>query len=162
MYPTICRQMPVLRGDAVHRDLKENLNVAPLRSPYARSGQRTPCHVLDNGTYTRVDVPNVPQDPLKLRDKKKYADIERRASQDRRKRRHHRRKGPIDGLPVIIAAFNFSLSVGKRSAHHRKGILNLRQNRRQQMPRSLPFPHQAAHGCRRGRCRCRLSNYHAP
>jgi acetyl-CoA carboxylase carboxyl transferase subunit beta len=58
-----------------HKDLEANQFVFPGSNYHARmSAQRRFQHFFDGGEYTRVPVPEVPQDPLKFRDTRKYSD----------------------------------------------------------------------------------------
>jgi acetyl-CoA carboxylase carboxyl transferase subunit beta len=97
-----------------HRDLEQNQRVCPHCSHHMRIG---PEHrfraLLDEDSWTRVEVPKAPVDPLRFRDQKKYV--------DRLKEAQARLKvpdalevaaGTVDGLPVVVAVMNFEFMAG--------------------------------------------------
>jgi len=58
-----------------HRDLAENLQVCPNCDHHGRIGAKERLDSLfDGGTWQKIDNPEVPADPLKFRDQRKYTD----------------------------------------------------------------------------------------
>jgi acetyl-CoA carboxylase carboxyl transferase subunit beta len=58
-----------------NREFEENLSVCPNCDHHGRIGARTRFQqVFDEGHYTLLPTPRVPEDPLKFRDSKRYAD----------------------------------------------------------------------------------------
>ncbi len=69
-------------------------------------------------------VPNVPQDPLKFRDKKKYTDrLKDAQTKTGEKDAIIVGEGTIDSLPVIVAAFNFDFMGGSMGAAVGEGLV---------------------------------------
>lgn len=57
------------------KELEENLHVCPRCDHHERIGAKTRfAQVFDEGSMTAVPAPKVPEDPLKFRDTKRYAD----------------------------------------------------------------------------------------
>jgi acetyl-CoA carboxylase carboxyl transferase subunit beta len=57
------------------KELEENLHVCPRCEHHERIGPKIRfAQILDPGTCAEVPTPKVPEDPLKFRDSKKYAD----------------------------------------------------------------------------------------
>ena len=58
-----------------HKDLEANQFVVPGSNYHMRMAAQTRlAHIFDDGEYQRVPVREVPQDPLKFRDSKRYSD----------------------------------------------------------------------------------------
>jgi acetyl-CoA carboxylase carboxyl transferase subunit beta len=58
-----------------YKDLEANQFVVPSSNYHMRmSAEARLKHLFDEGEYTRVPVPNVPHDPLKFRDGRRYSD----------------------------------------------------------------------------------------
>ena len=97
-----------------HRDLEQNQRVCPHCSHHMRIGPEHRFRALfDEDSWTRVETPKAPVDPLRFRDQKKYV--------DRLKEAQGRLKAPdalevaggtIDGLPVVVAVMNFGFMAG--------------------------------------------------
>lgn len=101
-------------GMLFHRDLKDNLNVCYHCGYHLRITVKERLELLfDNGLYAKIDLPDVPFDPLKFRDRKRYSDRLREAqSQTGLKDAITLAKGSIGGQNAIVAAFNFSFMGG--------------------------------------------------
>ena len=57
------------------KELEDNLNVCPKCDHHDRIGPKVRfCHLLDEGSCSELPAPKVPEDPLKFRDSKRYAD----------------------------------------------------------------------------------------
>jgi len=57
------------------KEFEENLSVCPSCDHHGRIGARTRFRqIFDDGHYTLLAAPRVPEDPLKFRDSKKYVD----------------------------------------------------------------------------------------
>lgn len=58
-----------------HKDLEDNFQVVPASGYHMKMAARARlAHMFDGGQYQTLPSPKVPQDPLKFRDSKKYAD----------------------------------------------------------------------------------------
>lgn len=105
-------------GMLFHRDLEKNLNVCYHCGHHLRITVKQRLKFLfDDGEYKTFPLPDVPYDPLKFKDRKKYADRLR----DSRVKTGLKEaitvaKGTIKGQKVVIAAFNFSFMGGSMGA----------------------------------------------
>lgn len=97
-----------------HRDYAANLNVCPHCGHHGRFGVVDRLNLLfDTETWVRLDLPKVAADPLKFRDKKRYADrlkdAQAKATEPDAIAVAH---GTIRGHRVVVAAFDFSFMGG--------------------------------------------------
>ena len=98
-----------------HRELTENLEVCRSCGHHFRIGSQARFRMLfDGGAFDPVELPKVAADPLRFRDRKRYAD---------RLRENQAARGPgsdalavaegrIGGLPAVVAAFDFAFMGG--------------------------------------------------
>jgi acetyl-CoA carboxylase carboxyl transferase subunit beta len=97
-----------------HRDLEANLRVCTHCGHHLRLSWRRRLELLfDEGKFDRIELPKGEADPLKFRDRKRYADRlketqAKTAEQDAIVVAH----GTMGGLPTVIAAFNFEFMGG--------------------------------------------------
>ncbi len=112
-------------GMLFHRDLAENMNVCNHCGHHLKMAVTDRLALLfDNGIYKRIDVPNVPADPLKFKDKKKYSDrLKDAQSKTGEKDAIIVADGEIGGMPAVIAAFNFEFMGGSMGAAVGEGIV---------------------------------------
>jgi acetyl-CoA carboxylase carboxyl transferase subunit beta len=107
------------------RDLRDRLNVCD------RCGHHLKISVVDrlglifdDGKWTDVKIPKVAVDPLRFKDKKRYADRLKDAQQKtKRNDAIVVAKGTIDGLPLVVAAFDFDFMGGSMGAGVGEGLL---------------------------------------
>jgi acetyl-CoA carboxylase carboxyl transferase subunit beta len=97
-----------------HRDLLAAQNVCPQCGHHMRIGAKDRFAVLfDDGAHELLTPPDVPQDPLRFRDDKRYAD---RLKEYRTKTAQQdamvSAKGNLDGTPVLIAVQCFDFMGG--------------------------------------------------
>ncbi len=101
-----------------HRDLEANQRVCPHCGHHMRVGPDYRFQSLfDEGSWSRIELPKVPVDPLKFRDAKRYSDRLKEAqaktkAADALEAAH----GTIDGRPVVIAVMNFDFMAGSMGA----------------------------------------------
>ena len=97
-----------------YKDLEANQFVVPGSEHHMRMGadQRLR-HLFDGAAYTMVDVPDVPQDPLKFRDGRRYTDRikDARASTEMTDAVIVG-EGRLDGRDVVAAAQDFRFMGG--------------------------------------------------
>jgi len=111
-------QCPSCERMVFHRDLDANQRVCPHCSHHMRVGPAYRFQSLfDEGSWTRIELPKAPVDPLKFRDSKRYTDRLKDAqaktkSQDALEAAH----GKVDGLPAVIAVMNFDFMAGSMGA----------------------------------------------
>ncbi len=108
-----------------HRDLDSGLRVCPHCDHHMRiSAARRFELLFDPESYNVIELPKTIIDPLKFRDSKRYS--------DKLKEAHTRAglteaiavaHGKIDGLPVVIAAFDFSFMGGSMGVAVGEGLL---------------------------------------
>jgi acetyl-CoA carboxylase carboxyl transferase subunit beta len=97
-----------------HKDLEHNLHVVPSSGYHMRMPVKQRLDSLfDEGRYAVLPTPDVPQDPLKFRDMKRYTD---RLKEYRTKTGESDAiklaAGPIEGVEVVVAVQNFDFIAG--------------------------------------------------
>jgi len=108
-----------------HRDLNENLNVCYHCGYHMKIDVVTRLRMLfDEGRFTELPVPKVATDPLKFKDRKRYAD---RIKESRAKTGRDDgiviAKGTMGETPITIAAFDFSFMGGSMGAAVGEGLV---------------------------------------
>lgn len=97
-----------------HREFAENLCVCPRCGFHERIGPAERFRqILDDGSIRRLGVRSVPEDPLRFRDQKKYADrikAARAATGDQDA--FVVARGGIDGVGVVVGVQNFAFMGG--------------------------------------------------
>ena len=108
-----------------HRELENNLRVCPHCGYHMRIPARRRLELLfDGGKFKAIELPEVPLDPLKFRDRKRYSD---------RLREAQAKNGPdeaivvahgdMGGKPTVIAVFNFAFMGGSMGIAVGEGLL---------------------------------------
>ncbi len=97
-----------------HRDLVASQNVCPQCGHHMRIGAAERfASLFDEGAHERLPAPEVPQDPLRFRDDKRYTD---RLRENRAKTGQAdalvAARGMIGGVPAILAVQNFAFMGG--------------------------------------------------
>ncbi len=97
-----------------HRDLEANLYVCDKCGHHLRLPALKRLGMLfDDGRYTRIELPKVPVDPLRFRDRKRYTerlkDAQSETSEQDALIVAH---GTIGGIPAVVAVFNFEFMAG--------------------------------------------------
>ena len=114
-----CQQM------IFHRDLTTNLKVCPHCGHHMRaSAAERIAWTFDEGSYTRIELPKTPPDPLRFRDSKRYVDRLKEA----REKTHlddaiivaH---GRISGHQAVVAAMEFEFLGGSMGGAVGDGII---------------------------------------
>src|SRR5215831_11025985 len=111
---TLWRKCPSCGEMVFHRDLIAAQNVCPRCGHHMRIGAKERfAHLFDDGGHEKLTAPDVPQDPLRFRDDKRYAD---RLKEYRTKTAQPdallSAKGTLDALPVLIAVQCFEFMGG--------------------------------------------------
>lgn len=116
---------PSCEGMLFHRDLEENMNVCYHCNHHLRIPVKRRLEIMyDDGAYDAVNVPKVPHDPLKFKDRKKYADrLKESQNKTGLKDAITVAKGTIGGQKAVIAAFNFSFMGGSMGTAVGEGIV---------------------------------------
>jgi len=108
-----------------HRDLDANLRVCPHCGHHMRLTVDERLKMLfDEGEYQAIELPEAVADPLKFRDRKRYAERLREArgktgTNDALTVAH----GKMGGMNVVVAAFNFSFMGGSMGIAVGEGLL---------------------------------------
>src|ERR1700723_461905 len=111
-------QCPACQQMIFHRDLVANLKVCPHCGHHMRVGAVERLGwTFDQGSFTRIELPKVPLDPLRFRDSKRYTDRLKEA----REKTHlddamvvaH---GKIEGHQAVVAAMEFEFLGGSMGA----------------------------------------------
>ena len=86
---------------------------------------RLPINALfDEGSWTRIELPKVATDPLKFRDRKRYAErLKEAQSRTGKPDAIEAAHGRIDGLPAVIAVMNFDFMAGSMGCALGEGML---------------------------------------
>lgn len=108
-----------------HRELDASLRVCPHCGHHMRLGARKRLELLfDDSKFTTVELPAVPIDPLRFRDRKRYVDRLREATATTAEKEAvlvaH---GHMDGEAMVIAAFDFAFMAGSMGLAVGEGLL---------------------------------------
>jgi acetyl-CoA carboxylase carboxyl transferase subunit beta len=109
-----------------HRELEQNLFVCHNCGHHMRLDPTRRMKLLfDDGEYTKIELPKTIQDPLKFRDRKRYA--------DRLKEAHGKNgansdalvvaHGKVGGQEAVVAAFDFSFMGGSMGIAVGEGLV---------------------------------------
>lgn len=112
-------------GMLFHKELKANQNVCYHCGHHMAISVRQRLEILfDGGSFEKVPLPSVPVDPLKFKDKKRYAD---RLKEAQAKTKENDAlmigRGKIGGMPAVVAAFDFSFMGGSMGTGVGEGIV---------------------------------------
>ncbi len=119
------QKCPSCEGMLFHKEFKANHNVCyhcdfhmPIKV-YDRLAL-----MFDDGVYETVALPKVPHDPLKFKDRKKYADrLKESQAKTGEKDAIIIARGGIGGQNAVIAAFNFAFMGGSMGTAVGEGIV---------------------------------------
>lgn len=120
------RKCPSCEQMIFHRELEKNLRVCTHCGHHLRLNAKERLDLLfDRSEYQTIELKSVVVDPLKFRDRKKYADRLRDAQhktgyKDALMVAH----GKMGGMPVVIAAMNFDFMGGSMGVAVGEGLLS--------------------------------------
>ena len=108
-----------------HRELSENLNVCTSCGHHMAITPRDRFSALfDGGLFTEVAVPDVPEDPLKFRDQKRYPERMRAAQKATgEKEAMLVAEGEIGRTPIVAAGQDFSFMGGSMGMYVGNAII---------------------------------------
>src|SRR5687767_9115297 len=111
-------QCPKCGEMVFHRELEKNLQVCTHCGHHLRMPVKERLKMLfDNGSWTETELRGVPEDPLKFKDRKKYPDrLKEARSKSGLKDACVVAHGPMGGIGVVIAAFEFNFMGGSMGA----------------------------------------------
>lgn len=125
MPDNLWQKCPACDGMLFNRDLTEHLNVCYHCGHHMRIGVAERLKQLfDGGEYRKIPLPKTAQDPLKFKDRKRYAD----RLKDYKGRTEGEdaliaARGTVGGLPAVIAAFDFAFMGGSMGAAVGEGLV---------------------------------------
>lgn len=119
------QKCPSCEGMLFNRDLTQNLNVCYHCGHHMKIAVDQRLGLLfDDGKWETVGLGKVPHDPLKFKDRKKYADrLKEAQAKTKREDGIVVARGRITGIPVTIAAFDFEFMGGSMGAAVGEGIV---------------------------------------
>jgi len=108
-----------------HRELESNLRVCPHCGHHMRIPARERLKLLfDDGDFNPIELPETPSDPLRFRDRKRYAERLREAqTKTESKEAVLVAHGRMGGRPTVIAAFDFSFMGGSMGIAVGEGLV---------------------------------------
>lgn len=120
------RQCPRCDQMIFHRDLENNLNVCPHCGHHMRLNADQRLRMLfDGGEYQAIELGETVVDPLKFRDRKKYAErLKEAQAKSGAKDALVVAHGRMGGMNVVIAAFEFSFMGGSMGIAVGEGLLS--------------------------------------
>jgi acetyl-CoA carboxylase carboxyl transferase subunit beta len=97
-----------------HRELEASHRVCPQCSYHMRIGPAERLALLfDDGQFNRIELPDVPGDPLKFRDRRRYTErLKEAQSKTGDKDALVVAHGTLGGKPLVAAVFNFAFMGG--------------------------------------------------
>lgn len=125
MPDNLWQKCPSCEGMLFHKELVSNNNVCYHCSFHMPISVNQRLKIMfDGGVFEKISLPDVPHDPLKFKDKKKYSD---RLKDTRLKTGEKDAltigKGKIGGQNAIIVGFNFSFMGGSMGTGVGEGIV---------------------------------------
>jgi acetyl-CoA carboxylase carboxyl transferase subunit beta len=118
-------QCPACQQMIFQRDLEANLKVCMHCGHHMRASARERlAWTFDDGAFTLIDTPRVPQDPLRFRDQKRYSERlkdarEKTKMEDAIAVAH----GQLGGRKAVVAAMEFGFMAGSMGAAVGEGIV---------------------------------------
>jgi acetyl-CoA carboxylase carboxyl transferase subunit beta len=108
-----------------HRDLAANQQVCPHCDHHFRVGPEFRFKALfDEDSWNRIELPKSPPDPLKFRDRRRYADrLKEAQTRTGRPDAVEAAHGRINNLPAVVAVMNFEFMAGTMGVALGEGLL---------------------------------------
>ena len=96
-----------------YRELENNQRVCPHCDHHLRlDARKRLSYLFDDSEFQTIELPEVANDPLRFRDRKRYADRLKDARSDANQDAVSVAHGSIGGNPVVVAAFDFAFLGG--------------------------------------------------
>ncbi len=96
-----------------YRELENNQRVCPHCDHHLRlDARKRLSYLFDDSEFQTIELPEVANDPLRFRDRKRYADRLKDARSDANQDAVIVAHGSIGGNPVVVAAFDFAFLGG--------------------------------------------------
>ncbi len=112
-----------------HRDLEDNLFVCPHCEHHLRVDVSKRLEIMfDDGAYNTIELPEALTDPLKFRDRKRYAErLKEAQAKTGGKEAIQVAHGTMGGQAVVIAVFDFSFMGGSMGSGVGEALLSAAQ-----------------------------------
>ena len=112
-----------------HRDMEAAQNVCPSCDHHLRVGPEERFDALfDDGARTLIDLPDVVEDPLKFKDKERYAErLKNYRKKTNQKDAMQAAIGPIDGVETVVLVQNFAFMGGSLGMAAGDGLVTAAQ-----------------------------------
>jgi acetyl-CoA carboxylase carboxyl transferase subunit beta len=112
-------------GMLFHRDLADAHNVCYHCGYHMKIAVMDRLALMfDDGQFKEMNVPNVPHDPLKFKDREKYSDrLKKARAKTGRNDAVVVARGTMGGLPVVICAIDFAFMGGSMGAAVGEGLV---------------------------------------
>jgi acetyl-CoA carboxylase carboxyl transferase subunit beta len=126
MPDNVWRKCPGCDQMLFHRELAANLDVCRNCGHHFRIGSAARFALLfDHGASERIELPRVPADPLRFRDRKRYTDRlrEAQAVHGALSDAVALARGRIGGQPAVVAAFDFDFMGGSMGVAVGEGLV---------------------------------------
>lgn len=119
------RKCPACDHMIFHKELEKSLRVCSHCGYHMRLPVRKRLELLfDGGTWTPIELPPIPPDPLKFKDLKRYNDRMKEAqAKTGEKEAIIVAHGWLMGMPVVIAAFDFDFMGGSMGMAVGEGLV---------------------------------------
>lgn len=119
------QKCPSCEGMLFNRDLAENMQVCYHCGHHLKIAVEDRLGLIfDEGNWDEVRLSRVAQDPLKFKDRKKYADrLKEAQAKARRDDGIIVAKGTVGGIPLVVAAFDFDFMGGSMGIAVGEGIV---------------------------------------
>lgn len=119
------QKCPSCEGMLFHRDVAEKLNVCSHCGHHMKISVYKRLEILfDEGRYKKIASPKAVHDPLKFKDRRKYADrLKDAQSKTKQDDAIIVAKGTIGGVDAVIAAFDFSFMGGSMGIAVGEGLV---------------------------------------
>ncbi|WP_374385003.1 acetyl-CoA carboxylase, carboxyltransferase subunit beta [Dongia sp.] len=108
-----------------HRELDANQRVCTHCGHHMRIGVKSRLELMfDEGKYDRIDLPKVAVDPLKFKDRKRYADrLKEAQAKSEEQDAIVVAYGTMNGVDAVVAAFNFDFMGGSMGMAVGEGLV---------------------------------------
>lgn len=125
MPDNLWQKCPSCEGMLFHRELADNMNVCHHCQHHLKIGVQDRLKLIfDGGQFHDAAVAKVTFDPLKFKDRKKYADrLRETRAKTGRQDAIVVAQGTIGGLKLVVAAFDFEFMGGSMGAGVGEGIV---------------------------------------
>jgi acetyl-CoA carboxylase carboxyl transferase subunit beta len=126
MPDNVWRKCPGCEQMLFHRELSANLDVCRNCGHHFRIGSAARFALMfDDGVSEHIELPRVPADPLRFRDRKRYTDRlkEAQATHGATSDAIAIAKGRIGGQPAVVAAFEFAFMGGSMGVAVGEGLV---------------------------------------